>query len=230
LVVDQDEHQSTISPFDSNDPNYSWINGNIDYMEWKSADTPRALLLSAPHSHGTKEICKHTIELAKEKGSPVNGSVLYFFSSCAPQSQSSTFLIHTLLHQVACSSDGKANSIGTAFLGSLVGAHFERTKGLQHQQGFQVDDPLSNTVQRLLEAPHSDLVEALAEAIKESGIQELSIIVDGLQENIVCLLFEVISRAMPKSEVLLTSQDKFGQPPHGMRYIEYDKERQGLHV
>jgi hypothetical protein len=58
----------------------------------------------------------------------------------------------------------------------------------------------------------------------------LSIIIDGLQEDIVCSLFEVTREATPKSEVLLTSQHKFGQLPHGIRYIEYDKERQGLHV
>jgi hypothetical protein len=225
-VVDQDKHRSTISPFDSNDPNYFWITRNVDFTQWTSAETQRALLLSAPHGYGAKEICQHMIVLAKEKTSQTNSSVLFFFCSSAAKSQSSTALIHTLLHQVVRSSDpGMANSIAAAFLSSLVGGHFQK-----HPLDFRANDPLVDTVLKILKAPFSDLVEALAEAIKKSGIQELSMIVDGLQENIVCLLFEVIRETTPKWEVLLTSQHKFGQLPDGMRYIEYDKERQGLHV
>jgi len=85
-------------------------------------------------------------------------------------------------------------------------------------------------VQKILSAPDNELIEALAEAIKKSEIQELSIIVDGLQENIVCLLFELIREATPKSEVLLTTQHTFGEIPYRVTYIEYDKERKGLHV
>ena len=153
--------------------------------------------------------------------------MLYFFCSSATKSRRSSILIHTLLHQVVCSSDGKANSIAAAFLSTLVGAHFQRSQGLQR---FRDDDHLDDTVRKILSAPDNELIEALAEAIKESGIQELSIIVDGLQENIVCSLFELISEVTPKSEFLLTTQHPFGEIPHGVTYIEYDKERKGLHV
>jgi len=108
--------------------------------------------------------------------------------------------------------------------------HFQRSQGRQRLQDFREDDPLDNTVQKILSAPDNELIEALAEAIKESGIQELSIIVDGLQENIVYPLFELISEVTPKLEVLLTTQHPFGEIPHGVAYIEYDKERKGLHV
>jgi len=199
---------------------------NIDFAQWKSADPPRALLLSAPPGHGTTETCSHIIGRAKEKASRTNGSVLYFFCSSAAKSRRSTVLIHTLLHQVVCSSDGKANSIAVAFLSALVDGHFQRSLG----EGFLKDDPLHKTVQKILRAPDNELIEALAEAIKKSGIQELSIIVDGLQENIVCLLFELIREATPKSEVLLTTQHTFGEIPHRVTYIEYDKERKGLHA
>jgi len=84
-------------------------------------------------------------------------------------------------------------------------------------------------VQKILIASDSELIEALVEAIKKSGIQELSIIVDDLQENEGRLLFE-LREATPKSEVLLTTQHPFGEIPHGVTYIEYDKERKGLHV
>jgi len=172
-----------------------------------------------------KEICRHIIDLAKE-----NGAVLYFFCSSATKSRRSSILIHTLLHQVVCSSDGKANSIAAAFLSTLVGGHFQRSQGFQRLQDFRVDDHLDDTVRKILSAPDNELIEALAEAIKESGIQELSVIVDGLQENIVCSLFELISEVTPKSEFLLTTRHPFGEIPHGVTYIEYDKERKGLHV
>jgi len=175
-----------------------------------------------------EQICRHIIDLAKEKASGTNGSVLYFFRSSA-KSRRSSILIHTLLHQVVCSSDGKANSIAAAFLSALVSGHFQRSQGPQRQD-FREDDHLDDTVHKILSAPDNDLIEALAEAIKESGIQELSIIVDGLQENIVFSLFELIMEATPKSKVLLTTQHPFGDIPHRVTYIEYDKERKGLHI
>jgi len=225
-VVGQDEYRSKISPFDSNEPNSFWITRNIDFAQWKSADPPRALLLSAPYGYGTMEFCSHIIGRAKEKASRTNGSVLYFFCSSAKKSRRSTNLIHTLLHQVIfCSNDGKSNSIAAAFLNALVDGH--------QLQDFREDDTPEKTVQKLLSAPANELIEALAEAIKKSGIQELSIIVDGLQENIVCLLFELIREATPKSKVLLTTRHPLGEIPHRVTYIEYDKydkERKGLHV
>jgi len=224
-VVDQDKHRSTISPFDSNVPNFFWITRNIDFTQWESADTPRALLLSAPRGHGTMEFCSHIIGRAKEEASRTNGSVLYFFCSSATKSQRSPVLIHTLLHQiVCCSSDGKANSIAAAFLNALVDGHFQRS------HDFRKDDPLQETVQKILSAPDNELIVALVEAIKNSGIQDLSITVDGLQENIAYSLFMLIREATPKSEVLLTSQRPFGEIPHRVTYIEYDKERNGLRV
>ena len=196
-------------------------------MQWKSADIPQALLLSAPHGHGTMEYCSHIIGRAKEKASRTNGSVLYFFCSSATGPQCS-HIVHTLLHQVVCcSSDGMANYIAAAFLSALVAGHFHRSQS----QDFREDDPLETTVQKILSAPDYELIEALAEAIKKSGIQELSIIVDGLQENIAYSLFQLITEATPKSKVLFTTQHQFEEIPHRVTYyIEYDKERKGLHV
>jgi len=170
------------------------------------------------------EVCSHIIDRAKENASRTNGSVLYFFCSSAKKSRRSTILIHTLLHQViCCSDDGKGSSIAAAFLSALVDGH-------QRLQDIREDDAPEKTVQKILSAPDNELIEALAEAIKESGIQGLSIIVDGLQENIVCLLFELIREATPKAKVLFTTQHPFGEIPHRVTYIEYDKERKGLHV
>jgi hypothetical protein len=223
-VVDQDKHRSTISPFDSNDPNYFWITRNIDFTQWESADNPRALFLSAPDGRGTTELCSHTIDLTKKES---NCTVLYFFCSSAKQLWYSTVLIHTVLCQIVCgSSDGNSNSIAASFLNTLIGGHIQRSSDIRE------DDPLDETVRKILDAPDDELLEALVEVIKKAGIQELSIIVDGLQENtgIASGLFEALRKATPKSTFLLTSQHPLERTPYGMTSIEYGKERKGLHA
>jgi len=85
-------------------------------------------------------------------------------------------------------------------------------------------------VEKILGAPNNELIKALVEAIKNSGTQELSITVDGLQENIAYSLFQLITEATPTSKVLFTTQHQFGEMPPRVTYIEYDKERKGLHV
>jgi len=117
-----------------------------------------------------------------------------------------------------------ANSIAATFLNALVDGHFQRS------QDFREDYPLEVTVQKVLSAPENELIKALVEAIKNSGIRDLSITVDGLQENIAYSLFQLIREATPKSEVLFTTQHPFGEIPPRVTYIEYDKERKGLHV
>ena len=209
-------------PFDFNNPIFFWITRNIDFTKWESADTPRALLLSASDGHGTTEFCSHTIDLAKKKS---NCTVLYFFCSSAKQPRRSAILIHTLLRQiVGGSSDGNSSSIAAAFLNTLIGGHIQRSSDIRE------DDPLDETVRKILDAPDDELLEALAEAIKKAGIQELSIIVDGLDENTTSGLFGVLRRATPKSTFLLASQHPLEPTPYGMTYIEYDKERKGLHT
>ena len=226
-VVDQDQYRSTMPPFDFNNPNFFWITKNIDFAQWESVDTPRALFLSAPFGHGTTEVCSQIIELAKKKARETNGAALYFFCSSAPQSRRSATLIHTLLCQIICSSsDGRTNSIAAGFLNALIGGHYQRSPDIRE------DDSVDETVRKLLDAPDSELLEALAEAIKKAGIQELSIIVDGLQENtgVASGIFELLSEASPKSKLLLTSQHPLERTPYGMASIEYGKERKGIHA
>lgn len=93
-----------------------------------------------------------------------------------------------------------------------------------------MNDPLDKTVKKILNAPDKELIEALAVAINKAGIKELSIVVDGLLADISYWLFQHIREATPKLKVLFTSRHPFEQIPDGMSYIEYDKERKGLHV
>jgi hypothetical protein len=218
-VTNQDEYRSTISPLDRDEPSRFWITRNIDYTQWESPHgrKPKVLLLSAPHGHGTTEICSYVIEAA----SRTKGSVLYFFCSSATSARQSTILTYTLLDQVVrCSDYGKADSIAAAFISTLVFRHFQR-----RPKDFREEDPLDVTVEKILGALDEELIEALAEAIKKAGFQELSIIVDGLQEDIACWLAPLIMEAAPELRVLLTSKHSFGKIPNRVAYIEYDKER-----
>jgi hypothetical protein len=244
-VFDQDKHRSTICDFDRDEPNYFWIAKNLDFVRWESDNDLRALLLSAPPGHGTTEVCSHFIDIAKGKDSQADGPVLYFFCSSAPKVRRLTYLTHTLLHQiVCCSNTGKSNSIAVAFLSTLVDGHFHR-----RSPDFSENDPqetivkkvLDNRealakaektmVKKVLDAPDNELIEALAEALKKAGIRKLSIIVDGLWEGVDDWFVRFIMHAAPQLKALLTSRPNSLQNiPDGILCIEYDKERQGLHI
>jgi hypothetical protein len=228
-VIDQDKHQSTILPFHRNEPENFWIAKNIDFTQWESANDSQALLLSAPPGHRTTEVCSHIKDLAREKAtSQTNNYVLYFFSSTAIKTKRSTVFTHTLLHQIVrCSGVEKADSIAANFLNTLLSGHF-----LRHTQVFKEGDHIDTTIQNILNAPENELVEALVEAIKTGGIEELSIIVDGMSENIARLVVKNCMRAIQKLKALFTINEspKYGEILDRLTYIEYDKERKGLNI
>lgn len=153
--------------------------------------------------------------------------MLYFFCPSAPKARSLTFLTHTLLHQVVhCPNAGNVNSVATAFLSTLVEGHFQR-----RSSDFREDDPQDTALQKILDAPDIELIEALAEALKKVGIRKLSIIVDGLWEGDADSFVQFIMKSELEFKALLTSRENSLQTiPNGMLCIEYDKERQGLHI
>ncbi|KAF8536768.1 hypothetical protein BDD12DRAFT_849545 [Trichophaea hybrida] len=226
-VIDQDKHRSTISNFNRDEPENFWIAKNLDFKRWERDNNLRALLLTAPPGHGITEVCSHFINIAEGKDSPADGPVLYFFCSSAPAARRSTHLTHTLLHQVVrCSSSRKSNSIAVAFLSTLVDGHIQRST-----LDFRENDPQKTTVKKVLNAPDSDLIEALAEALKKAGIRKLSIVVDGLGKGVADCFVQHIMDAVPQLKALLTSRLNPLQDTYdGMLCIEYDQERQGLHI
>ncbi|KAF8540605.1 hypothetical protein BDD12DRAFT_980219 [Trichophaea hybrida] len=220
-IVDQDEHRFAIPPFNRDKPERFWVSKNIDFTQWESANDSRVLLLSAPPGHGTTELCSHLIDLSKT--SQPNNSVLYFFFSTVTEARRLTAFTHTLLHQiVSCSNVERADSIAATFLNTLLGAHFQ-----QPTQAFKDDDDL-DTIQKILQAPDNVLIEALVQAIKKAGIQELSIIVDDLSEDIAHLVIKYSIRTAQKLKALFTIDEplKYGELPDKVACIEYDKERQ----
>jgi hypothetical protein len=216
-----------ISDFNRDEAENFWITKNLDFMQWERYYNLRTLLLSAPAGHGTTEVCSHFINVAKGKDFQADGPVLYFFCSSATKAQRSTSLTHTLLHQVVhCSNTGKSNSIAVAFLSSLVHGHFRR-----RSPDFRENDPQETILKKVLDAPDNELIEALAEALKKAGIRKLSIMVDGLWEGVADWFVQFIMDAEPQMKALLTSRPNSLSNTHdGILCIEYDKERQGLHI
>lgn len=195
-------------------------------MKWESAHDSQALLLSAPDGHRTSDVCSHVIDHAK--ASQTNNSVLYFFSSSATEARRLTVFTHTLLHQVVCCSNvEKADSIAATFLSTLLSEHFHRPT-----LAFKKNDEQDKSIQKILRAPDNVLIEALVVAINKAEIPELSIIVDGLSEDIVRLVVKHSMRAARKLKALFTIDEspKYAEKLDRMTCIEYDKERQGLHI
>lgn len=220
-VIDQDTHRAKISPFCLNKPENFWISKNIDFLEWDSANDSRTLLLLAPPGHGTTEVCSHVIDLA-ERASQTNSSLLYFFAISTDKARSSTNFTHTLLHQLVCCSTGNADFIAATFLDTLLGGHFKRLS-----RDFNNNDTQDMAISKILCAPDNELIEALVEAIKTTGTQQLSIICDGLWDIAYPLVNQVME-ATPRLKALVTSRQKAREIPKEMFCIEYDKERQGL--
>jgi len=173
------------------------------------------------------EVFSHIIHQTKEDVFLANSAVLYFFCSTARKAQRVTSLTYTLLRQVvSCSSTEKANSIAAAFLGTLVDRHFQRPSPY-----FMEDSPVDTIIQKIVRALDNELIEALEEAFQKAGIRELLIIVDGLWEGVAGCFVRHIMDSELLFKVLLTCQhNSLQNVPDGMLCIEYDKERQGMHV
>jgi hypothetical protein len=241
-VADQDKHRSMIPPLDRNEPKFFWITRNIDFTQWESEENSQVLWLSGPHNRGMKEVSSHIIEAAKEKAIQPNSSVLYFFCSTATMTRGSiaTVFAHTLLRQIVCSSSAdKAKSIAVTFLRSLLGEHIRRWR----LSRFKENDTLSTSVKTILGVPDNELHFAIVESIRIAEIQELSIIIDGVDitspdgevfvQNVYFLVKDMMV-THPKFNVVLTSiqstdfQNTLGRLP--CTSIEYDKERKGLPI
>jgi hypothetical protein len=162
-----------------------------------------------------------------EKASWANGPVLYFFCSSAPNAQNSSILTHTLLYQIVCFSDASmANSIATAFLSTLVHAHFQ-----QRAVGFREDDPLDMTMMKILDASDEVLIQALVEVIRNTGTRKLSIIIDDMWQDITGWFVQYVMQEVPEWKALVTSRhNSLDRIPDRLLRIEYDKERKGIHV
>ncbi|KAF8538821.1 hypothetical protein BDD12DRAFT_884065 [Trichophaea hybrida] len=82
-------------------------------------------------------------------------------------------------------------------------------------------------MEKILDAPDNELIEALAETLKKAGFRELLIIVDGLWEGVTAWFVQFIMDLELEFKALLTSRyNSLPTIPDGMLCIEYDKEQQ----
>jgi hypothetical protein len=232
--VDQDSHRSANLPLDQNAPEFPWITKDIDFMKWESDEKSQALWLSGPRD-GMKEVSSQAIYNAKENAIQSNGCILYFFCATAGEARGSiaTVFAHTLLHQIVCFS-GAGDQITTAFLTSLLEGHSQRSLS-----GFEKDDPLDTTVKKILAVPDEDLHIALVKAIAIAKLENLSLIIDGINiavpkgnvfvRNVSILVDYMIEARTTRFKALLTSpqhSDLRGLLGH-LPSIEFDRERNG---
>jgi len=236
-VANQDKQRPTIA-LDENGPQYFWITKNIDFTQLKSDEKTQTLWLSGPDDYGMKEVSWHTIDDAKENATQPYSSVLYFFCSTATTAAGSiaTVFTHTLLHQIVNSSPENAKLIAATFVKCLLGEHDRRRRMSRFKEG---DSP-STLVKNILEVPDEELVGALVQTIKATEIQELQIIIDGIDittkkavlfVQIIYSFVKHMPNAIPKFKALLTSSQnsKLHNVLGSLPCIEYDKERKGLH-
>jgi hypothetical protein len=186
------------------------------------------------------EVSSHAISLAKQNTPEANGPVLHFISSAGARfggSRSMTTLFtHTVLHQIVCySSAEKSKSIATIFLITLLEGHFRR----RDPPRFDKNDSVDRIMEKILDASDDDSFRALTAAFWEAEIQELSVIIDGIEggqfvQNVYLLIrhmMEAISDTRKFKALLTCKQISVLRDIMGsMLYIEYNKERNGINM
>jgi hypothetical protein len=172
--------------------------------------------------------------IAKQVASRRNDKVFYF--SCSEGSNAITTFTHSILRYILNGSKPRqAKSIIKTFLSTLLFKIIQRDRSR-----FKGDRSSVITVEEILKAEGSGLLEALTEAVVEmKTIPDTPIVIDGIDKiglggSRFLTRFCSNSTVSPKPKVLLTCQLDpdikkvlVGVP---CVIIEYDKERQGLGI
>jgi len=235
-MTNQDEHISPINnlPINPDDPKLCWIFHDEDFIWWNSERSPQVLwLFDGPSGCRMSDFLSH---IANE----ATGAVLYL--SCSSVSTTTTFAHSILRHILEISDDRQAKLITTTFLGTLL-----RKILFRRPSYLREEDSSITTVEKILDASASKLLEALMDSVVQmKEFQETSIFIDQidkLNEEEARFLEKFSSQAVigPKFKVLFTCQSDPNikkrvaeglciEHKERQRSIEYDKERQGLGV
>ncbi|KAH0556424.1 hypothetical protein GP486_005657 [Trichoglossum hirsutum] len=236
-TVDQEKHRSMIPPLDCDQPDYYWIFRNIDFKQWDSSSSSKVLWLSGPPKCDLNRVSSYIVDLTKSEASETQHYVLYFFcSTVASGVEIATTFIHTLLYQAVCYSPMDKKSVLRIFLDALIGEMLKREPDNKSHQHPKMEDSPGATMKKILNAPINELWSALKIALTSERVQELSIIIDGLDNvesryvNFIGQIREFIADLQEsnlKVKALLTSkpQPKIKEILNGLPCIEYDKER-----
>jgi hypothetical protein len=241
-TVDQEKHKSTIPLLDYEQPNFYWIFRNMDFEQWRSASSSQVLWLSGPPQCNIHHVSSYIVDLAKNKASETQHLVLYFFCSTASRDESiATTLVHTLLYQiVCCSPPDKQLSVVRNFLHALVETNLRSKRRVNLDLiDFREENSPDTMIKKILNAPISELWDALETILADEQMRELLIVIDGLDKveyqkvefvKGVCGFITHIQKRTVKVKALLTSQSQAEMKEvfDRLSYIEYDKERKGL--
>jgi len=237
-VVNQERHISSIPPLYHGHPMFHWIFMNMDFRQWSDADHSRVLWLSGPSQCNIHHVSSYIVNQEKKRASETDHWILHFFCSTAIMETSIiTSFVHTLLTQIVYSSPiDKRILIIRSFLHRLLVGIFR--KEVAPNWGFTEEDSPDTTIQKILDAPASELFAALGTVLDDEKERELSVVIDGLDKvehqrreftESVRAFVERLQQRTLKVKVLVTSRPlaEIKALLDGLPCIEHDKERKG---
>lgn len=248
-TLEQKQQPSEVLNLDPDDPQFSWVFGNIDYKSWKFNDSPSALCLS---SHKVRQLSQVTSCIVGDEEKP-NRQVLYcscpqiandrFVRSQSVQGELITItnvLIYTLFEQMIHNSPAEERiPIVRNFLDGLLQKIFEK-KTTQNWRGhdFSKENILEVLQSLLINAAVEDLLTLLRMTLDNAKRQYPLIVIEGIGKDYYSdQLLRAIEkfvydfrRQIPNTKVLLAGPEacSITSLPPDTLFIEHDKERKGM--
>ena len=213
----------------------------MDFERWQRTTGSEALWLSGPAECHISDASSYIVDLVKEKPSRTQHLVLYFFCSTASATPplAATF-VSTIIHQLASRIPQLTGKVISVFLRTLLDTIL-RAEPLSDpgRSRFKTNDSAEATMRNILKTPSSGYWGALREVLDIEREQELSLIIDGLDEvehqedsfiQELCAFVEHLRGRPSTTRVLLTSQSQAGikEILSQLPVIEHDRERKGL--
>ena len=243
-AVDQEDYKSRIKPSNCGQPEFYWIFRNMDFERWKSTEGSEVLGLSGPAERRITNASSSVVDIVKEKNPNTQHLVLYFFCSTAPLEASIAItFVNTIIHQLVSRLPERKEKLTTVFLRALFDTIFRgKPPSDPAPSSFQQDvlgeASAEAVAEEILKVPSDGYWYALREAMDVVHDQELSLIVDGLDEigdqkrefaKGVHMFSRHLRERHSTTRVLLTSrpQAEMKEILSELPCIEYDKERKG---
>jgi ankyrin repeat domain-containing protein 50 len=143
------------------------------------------LWLSGPPECDIHQVSSYIVDQEKNRTSKTQYFVLYFFCSTAARKEPIVVIfIHTLLDQIVrCSPTNKRILIVRRFLHSLLEGTFKKERiPSWERRGFDEKDSPDTNIEKILNAPASELWAALEAVLGDEEQRGLSVFVDGLDK------------------------------------------------
>jgi hypothetical protein len=253
-MPEDDDHISTISRIDCEDPWFAWIFKNIDYVEWSQPNSFQTFWLSGPHQCRLDEVSSYILHREKEGAQSMNRLVLYFFSSST--NSHATAFVRTLLRQIICfAPPNRTLMTMQTFLYALASKQMEQGAAKWENKGLAKGDAVVEYIKEVLYAPMEDpqlndnpidnlpvidLLPAL-EGVLTKDQRPLSIIIDGLDKfgsesseftKAIRIFAEHVQENNPRTRIWLTTRSPAESRDSSKKitFIEYDKERKGSFI